>query len=185
MKKQILELANQLLLEKGYNAFSYKHITEKIDIKTSSIHYHFPTKTDLGIAIIDIHQAAFEQTMVRAAQASPVEKINKIFTYYQRLIQANKVCIAGALTSDINTLEAPLRHKILHFSNTLIQWTADNLREGIDQNIFRPLANPQLKAKQLIASLMAMAQFARLDEGESDFDAMASMMLNELKAETI
>lgn len=180
MKERIIEEANKLLVEKGYNAFSYKNITEKIDIKTSSIHYHFPTKSDLGIAIIHKHQEAFEHTILKTNEKTPIEKINKLFLYYKRLVAEEKVCIVGALTSDINTLDEPLRKELLIFTDKIIQWTNSILEDGQNQKVFKILPNSELKAKQIIASLMAFAQFARIEKKTSDFESMTQMILEEL-----
>ncbi|MFM9945352.1 MAG: TetR/AcrR family transcriptional regulator [Bacteroidia bacterium] len=181
MKEQILTEANSLLVEKGFNAFSYKNITKKIDIKTSSIHYYFPTKSDLGIAIIQKHQQAFEQTIAKTNGKTPLEKISKLFLYYKRLVAEQKVCIVGALTSDINTLDEPLRQELLTFSDAIIKWTVSILQDGQTQKVFKPLSNAQLKAKQIIASLMALVQFARIEKNKTDFDLMTQMILDELK----
>lgn len=181
MKEQIIIEANTLLVEKGFNAFSYKTITEKIDIKTSSIHYHFPTKSDLGIAIIQKHQQAFEQTIAKTNEKTPLEKIGKLFLYYKRLVAEQKVCIVGALTSDINTLDEPLRQELLTFSNAIVNWTTSILQDGQTQKVFKQLPNSQLKAKQIIASLMAMVQFARIEKNKTDFELMTKMILDELK----
>lgn len=180
MKEKIIEEANTILVKNGFNAFSYKMITERIDIKTSSIHYHFPAKSDLGIAIIQKHKQAFEQTIEKTKGNTPLEKINKLFLYYKRLVAEQKVCIVGALTSDINTLDEPLRQELLLFSDTLINWTASILVDGQTQQIFKSLPNAQLKAKQIIASLMAWAQFARIEKNNEDFDLMTQMILDEL-----
>ncbi len=180
MKEQIITEANTLLVEKGFNAFSYKTITEKIDIKTSSIHYHFPTKRDLGIAIIQKHQQAFEQTIAKTNGKTALEKIGKLFLYYKRLVAEQKVCIVGALTSDINTLDEPLRQEILIFSEAIVNWTASILQDGQTQKVFKPLPNTKLKAKQIIASLMALVQIARIEKNKTGFDLMTQMILDEL-----
>ena len=36
----------------GFNAFSYKDLQKDVGVKTSSIHYYFPTKKDLAITMI-------------------------------------------------------------------------------------------------------------------------------------
>lgn len=40
---RILDLAENLLLERGFNAFSYQHITRELDVKPAAIHHHYPT----------------------------------------------------------------------------------------------------------------------------------------------
>lgn len=182
MKEQIIEVANALVVERGFNAFSYKTITEKIDIKTSSIHYHFPTKTDLGIAIVRKHLQAFEQTVAKNQGKAPLEKLSKLFFYYKRFVAEQKVCIIGALTSDINTLEEPLRQEVLLFATAIVNWVTAILEEGQAQKDFKPLPNAPLKAKQIMANLMALAQVARLEQNSGDFDMMTQMILDELTA---
>ena len=54
-REQIIQLADSLIREKGYNAFSFYDISKSVGIKTASIHYHFPAKSDLGIAVIEHH----------------------------------------------------------------------------------------------------------------------------------
>lgn len=179
-KEQIIEAGNNLLIERGFNAFSYKHISEKINIKSSSIHYHFPTKTDLGIAIIKKHLDALENTIEKNKNKSPIEKIDKLFLYYKRLAYNDKVCIVGAMSSDIKTLEEPLRLELLSFSNAVVRWTSTILQEGIEQNIFKPLANIDLNAKLLISNLMSLVQISRIENDKKTFDSAVQLLSNNL-----
>ncbi len=51
-KTEILDLAENLLLDRGFNGFSYADISSALGVKNAAIHYFFPTKSDLGIAVI-------------------------------------------------------------------------------------------------------------------------------------
>lgn len=55
-RERILKVAENLLQNNGYNGFSYKDIANHLGIKTSSIHYYFPTKETLGIELIQEYQ---------------------------------------------------------------------------------------------------------------------------------
>ncbi|HEY3475881.1 MAG TPA: TetR/AcrR family transcriptional regulator, partial [Anaerolineales bacterium] len=48
-KRTILNMAEDLLQYKGFNGFSYAHISSKLGVKNAAIHYHFPTKEDLSL----------------------------------------------------------------------------------------------------------------------------------------
>jgi TetR/AcrR family transcriptional repressor of nem operon len=50
---EILDLAETLIQARGCNAFSYQDIADKLGIRKASIHYHFPSKSDLGISVIE------------------------------------------------------------------------------------------------------------------------------------
>ena len=50
--EQILNAAEDLLQRRGYNAFSYHHIAIQLGVRNAAIHYHFPSKEDLGVALV-------------------------------------------------------------------------------------------------------------------------------------
>ncbi|MFC0344354.1 TetR/AcrR family transcriptional regulator [Epilithonimonas hispanica] len=183
-KQLIVGTANNLLIERGFNAFSYKNISEQIGIKTSSIHYHFPSKTDLGIALIKSHHEILKKTIEKNNEKTPLEKLKKLFLYYERLAIAHKVCIIGAFTSDINTLEESVRGEILTFANSVVDWANSILEEGQRQNVFKQLFNTQLKAKLLIANLMSLVQLARIEKNNHSFEQMMEMILDDLTIKT-
>lgn len=180
-REQIIATANNLLMERGFNAFSYKHISEEITIKTSSIHYHFPTKSDLGIAIIRKHREALEHTIEKCIGKPPLEKIGKLFKYYKTLVAEQKVCIVSALTSDINTLDESVRQELLGFGNTILNWIATILEEGAQQQVFKPVSDTQLKAKLIMSNLMGLIQVARIEKNPKQMDRLVQMILADLR----
>ena len=48
---EILDAAEGFARQTGYNGFSFRDIAAEIGIKSASVHYHFPTKGDLGAAL--------------------------------------------------------------------------------------------------------------------------------------
>ncbi len=176
---QIIETANNFLVERGFNAFSYKSISEKVGVKTSSIHYYFPTKSDLGIAIIQSHRLLLEQWITKSRNKTALEKINSFFKYYKKLVADQKVCIMGALTSDINTLEEPLRQELLSFGEDIVEWVASILNEGHNDRSFKQISNPKEKAKLILSNVMGLVQIARIEKDSKTFDRMVQVILDE------
>ena len=48
----LLDAAGELAQTRGYNAFSFRDLSERIGVTTASIHYHFPSKADLGRELV-------------------------------------------------------------------------------------------------------------------------------------
>ena len=46
-----MDSAQHLVQTRGYHAFSYADIAEEVGSRKASIHYYFPSKTDLGKAL--------------------------------------------------------------------------------------------------------------------------------------
>ena len=60
-RDEILKVASHLLQTRGFSAFSYAHIAETLNVKPAAIHYHFPTKTDLGLALIEKFRTRYKR----------------------------------------------------------------------------------------------------------------------------
>ncbi|MBV8147255.1 MAG: TetR/AcrR family transcriptional regulator [Gammaproteobacteria bacterium] len=52
VKAAILDAAEKRMRHGGFAGFSFREIAADVGIKSSSVHYHFPTKDDLGAAVI-------------------------------------------------------------------------------------------------------------------------------------
>ena len=52
VKDAILNAAELRMQQSGFAGFSFREIAADVGIKSSSVHYHFPTKEDLAAAVI-------------------------------------------------------------------------------------------------------------------------------------
>ena len=52
-REQIMDRAAQLLMSRGYNGFSYRDISSHLGVKNAAVHYHFPVKADLAVALVE------------------------------------------------------------------------------------------------------------------------------------
>jgi|ERR1700761_8360408 TetR/AcrR family transcriptional repressor of nem operon len=52
MKTAIMDAAQRRIQLGGFGGFSFREIAADVGIKSSSVHYHFPTKEDLAAAVL-------------------------------------------------------------------------------------------------------------------------------------
>ena len=52
VKTEIMDAAERRMQQGGFGGFSFREIAADVGIKSSSVHYHFPTKEDLAAAVI-------------------------------------------------------------------------------------------------------------------------------------
>ena len=83
-REEILRKASRLLQLNGFNGFSYGHIAKELGIKTAAVHYHFPTKADLGVALVQRFQTRYRLWMEDGADLSGVEQLRGFFKFYRR-----------------------------------------------------------------------------------------------------
>ena len=41
-REQIIDRASELMMQRGFNGFSYSDISAPLGVKNAAIHYHFP-----------------------------------------------------------------------------------------------------------------------------------------------
>ena len=87
-RKRILDIAEQLLLSRGFNAFSYQHISSELGVRNAAIHYHFPKKSDLGVALIQRYRRRFRRFIEQQAELDPARAAGGVFRPQRQLLPA-------------------------------------------------------------------------------------------------
>lgn len=171
-KKQILDIAEDLLLDRGYNGFSYKDISGALNIKNASIHYHFPKKTDLGIAIVQraIHRFQKWSTHIDGKDLPCSKKLDEFCRIFKHFVEQKQVCLGGALQTDFKTLPSEMQKEARLFLYTVSQWLENFLAAGQKKGEFNFPGTSKDQAMMTIASLQGAIQMVRVTSPAS-FDA--------------
>ena len=163
-KRAIMDLAESFLQEKGFNGFSYAHIAKALDVKNAAVHYHFRTKEDLACAVIQRYRDRFQLWInnSRIKDLSPQEKLDWFFSIYTNTRADNgKVCLAGSLETEFNSLPASLQEQTEALTRELLGWLQATLQEGKDARVFHFGGDPASKATLILSSLQGSLQMAR------------------------
>jgi AcrR family transcriptional regulator len=176
----IIALAGRLIKQRGFNAFSFSDLSKEIGIKTASIHYHFPTKADLGVATVKDHIEKMEEFKAGLKNESPQVKLETALSIYSRLSADNKVCIIGSLATDLNTVDDKIKAELKILVKMMLNWLADVLEEGKEQGVFYFDTPPATKALMIFTSIMAIVQLSRLTT-EADIEIVKESIIEDLK----
>jgi TetR/AcrR family transcriptional repressor of nem operon len=190
-REKIIHLATDLIEEKGYSGFSYQDIADVLDIKKASIHYHFPAKEDLGLAVFNAFRGEIDQYMEQTAfeKLSPAEKLAGYFQFHSECTLEGgdapgtfvHVSCIGALTSEWNTLPETLRDKIEEFNRWHIKFISDILKEGIEKKEFIKVGNVEDQALMIIAATKGALLLAREKNSMETYHAISSQILRSTK----
>ncbi len=183
MRDEIIKLADNLIREKGYNAFSFYDISKTIGIKTASIHYHFPYKSDLGISVIQEQLQKLNRLKQELSEKNPAEKLEGFFDIYSRMRNENKICLVGSLATDYNTLDVSVQGELKVFAKQVLQWITEILAEGRKKRIFWFNVSAKTKAMMIISTVMAIVQLSRLSK-RNEFELIKNAIIKELTYET-
>jgi TetR/AcrR family transcriptional repressor of nem operon len=168
--EQILDLAETLIQTRGYSAFSYQDIADALGIRKASIHYHFPSKTDLGIAVVDRYVARFGAALA-AIDADQSQSSMAVLDFYVEpylafAAAADRVCLCGALAGEILALPQQMRVRVDGFFRAHQAWLAKILKRGATRGEFT-LAAPADKLARFIFSALQGALLVKRTTGDA------------------
>ena len=181
-RTRILDLAEDLLLERGFNAFSYQHLARELGVKPAAIHYHFPSKDDLGTALVarQLRRLRKWRGLPRVTTLGPVQQLDALLAVYDNhLGHDRRVCLFGALAADFRTLPVPMQAELRTFNRELTEWLAEVLAVGRATGTLRFVGSPAAKAAQVLTTLAGALQVARVHD-ETPFRVIVGQLRLEL-----
>jgi TetR/AcrR family transcriptional regulator, transcriptional repressor for nem operon len=185
--ERILEMAHALLAERGYSAFSYADIAEAIQIRKASIHYHFPTKAALVIAVLERHRNWMEEATAALDQriSSPLDRLRQYVGHWEDCIRTKTqpICIAALLGAELPSLPPEVQAEVLKHFKYLRAWIARTLRQGVRDRTIRLAGTPDAEADAFLAVVNGAMISARIFGSDAIFkkitaDAIQHLSIN-------
>ncbi len=182
-RDEIIRLAEELVLAKGFNWLSYSDISQKLGIKNAAIHYHFPTKEDLGLAIIERDRTMIAELMASWEQqhTDAIDIISELFGVYSSILQGCQVCLIGSLGTDMLTLPDAMQAELKKLVNLILIWLKKQLEKGRANGTAVFEGSSTTHAMVLLTNMVAGIQIARLHNNTKEFHTLTTHALNSLR----
>lgn len=182
--RAILDVAEQLAQTRGYNGFSYADIAAKLGVTKASLHYHFPSKAELGRALIARYQAVFGAALEAIDQQAvkPPEKLRRYVGLYDTVMRDGRICLCGMLAAEYATLAAPMQEELKRFFDMNERWLAAALLNGRRSGYFLFKESAHERARVLLGALEGAMLIARSYGDPRRFHAAAIRVLADLGA---
>lgn len=180
----ILNVAEQLAQSRGYNGFSYADIATRLGVTKASLHYHFPSKAELGRALITRYQAAFGaalEAIDRRGLAAP-EKLREYVALYDSVMRNDRICLCGMLAAEYATLPAPMQEALRRFFEMNERWLTAVLLDGRRAGSLLFAASANRRARLILGALEGAMLVARSFGDFARFHAAADQVLDDLAA---
>ncbi|WP_080874447.1 TetR/AcrR family transcriptional regulator [Oceanobacillus timonensis] len=129
---KIIETGEELIQERGINGFSFADIANIVGIRKASIHYYFPTKTDLVKSVLEHYINHFFTALDnRCRHLRSLEEVLTAYTeqFKSSLQENNQVCLCSMLSMESFSLDDELQQEINTFFNKNVWWLQNKLEE--------------------------------------------------------
>ena len=181
----LLHLATELVQLVGYNAFSYRDLAGRAGITTASVHYHFPAKGDLALAMVE-RQRVLDRAIFSKLDADvpdPFRRLQAFCAALRRdLENGRRMCLCGMLAAEHETLPGVVVEAVRGFFTDTEGWLAAVLLEGRRAGTVA-FAGPAAPVAQALLSAVEGAMLTARAFGDlGRFDAATRWHLARLKS---
>jgi TetR/AcrR family transcriptional regulator, transcriptional repressor for nem operon len=133
MKQKIMSAARLAVQDRGYGGLSFRELAKEVGIKSASIHYHFPTKGDLGGALAKRYTSDFAEYLDGLIaegldRATCIHKYTEVFRDTVR--NENRMCLGGIMAAEHNELPVEVQAEVVKFSEMNVRWLVQALSLG-------------------------------------------------------
>lgn len=179
----LLDAAQRMVQERGFNAFSYKNLAEEVGIRTASIHYHFPTKAHLGEALMSRYNDGLDAVLdeLEHESTTALARLRGFIAIYRSTACRGAICLCGSMASDLGTLPDELHGNIQRYLDRSTRWVRTQIEAGLKADELAPISSPDELAVSLIAGLQGGLVLARAQDDTGPLDHVEKTFMMALR----
>jgi len=182
---EILDIAQEMIQTRGYNAFSFQDISVRMGIKKASVQFYFPKKADLGSKVVQRYAQNFQGLLDSLDAASDMDAWSKFEAYLKPFIQVSEgaelVCLCGVLGGEYVSLPEQVQHAVAAFFVQHETWLAGLLKEGRRSGAFAFKGDAESLGKTIFAAFQGALIIARSRDDAAHFRDVAEVVRSQLR----
>jgi TetR/AcrR family transcriptional regulator, transcriptional repressor for nem operon len=185
MRSTLIDVATGQVRRQGYSAFSYADLADAVSIRKPSIHHHFPTKEDLGVAIVAAYTERLSEQLdrINAKTDDMIERLRAYARIYREGLEARRGCLCGVLASEVAVLPQQVQTGVRQFFGLHLRWIERVLHDGRSNGLLRDGVEPRVAARTVLAALQGALILALSLEEPAAFDQAVAGVLRGLRPE--
>ena len=186
-RDRILDEAQHLVQQRGFSSVAYRDISTALGIRNASVHHHFPSKTDLGTAMVKRYRTQIETLLTHLSdtESSPLDRLHQYLTVYQGVIHADgRICLCTQLLAEDCVLPPSMQQEVELFFTFSEGWLTRTLNEGRQQGELRFLDSSTDVAQMFLATIEGAMLMARATRSPQHFQHLTQRALTAFTAPT-
>lgn len=175
--EKLLDAAEYRMRRSGYNGVSFRDLASDINIKSSSVHYHYPKKEDLGFALVERYANRFhEELAIKTGSAKTTQENLRAYqaVFRAALVQDKAICLCGLLGAESAYIPEILNQRVQKFFNDNIDWLVSIMPQDM------PDAERHSQAYSILAGHQGAMMLAKNMQDNSIFDTITDQLLKQV-----
>ncbi len=124
-RDEILAAARPVAQAHGYNGLSFRDLAKAVGVKSASVHYHFPTKGDLGAALAGRYREETRALLdgYLAAGLDPGTCLARYVAAFRMALERdNRMCLCGIMAAEYDDLPDNVKAEVTGFGDDNVAW---------------------------------------------------------------
>ena len=163
-KNEILDVATAPVQTRGYSAFSYQDLSDRLGITKASIHHHFLSKEGLGLAVAEQYTADVKAALAEAWRTSDDPRV-QLEGYVQFVLEIvkthDRICAAGSVQSEINVVPKAMGKSMCSLVQYVIDWISEVIKNGRDRGVMDFPGTADNQAALIFSAAQGAMQYGR------------------------
>lgn len=186
-REALLMAAAERLQAVGWASFSFRDLAETVGIRAASIHHHFPTKADLGVALVswmrDQRRERERELVSRHPSArARLQALGAVIASHIR--ECGRSCPIYALQAEYPVLPQPVQVAIVAWIDDVIASLGRWLEEGRRSGELDFPGDPHQQALVVWSVLQQGTQLHRTHPG-TDYQGLVNQLIDTISSKGI
>ena len=134
----ILDAAQDLVQRQSISGVSFQELAKRTGIKKGSMYYHFESKDDLTLALLERATIDLHESFKRGESKTPRQRLSYYFNIYRLyIIPSEKLCPGGAFAGEWDKLSQPVQEHVKKLLMAQSKGLRSVLEAGIESGDFK------------------------------------------------
>lgn len=180
-RSRLIEIAEAAVQRTGLKSLSFRTLADEVGIKSSSVHYHFPEKSDLARTLIEQYRDKLfvKLDAIAATDESLRSQLLAFIDVFGGMTSDNRVCLLCMMASEFASLNPDNQALLANVFSNLEQWLA-TLFDRKRSELTTELSSQQLAAL-VISGLEGALLIDRVMHSSARLDAQKQSLLKLVK----
>ncbi|WP_027543488.1 TetR/AcrR family transcriptional regulator [Bradyrhizobium sp. WSM2254] len=170
-REAILAAAKRTAQAHGYGGLNFRDLAAEVGIKAASIHYHFPSKADLGAAVARRYwedTAAALEAML-AETPDPLRCLHRYPDVFRKALEnGNRMCLCSFMAAEHDDLPDAVKREVQAFADVNVAW----LSKVLSAAALGGSGESDRRARAIFAAIAGAQLLARSRSDLSLYDAL-------------
>ena len=172
-RSEILDVALDMVQRLSISGVSFQELARRVGIKKGSMYYHFESKDDLSVALMERASEDLKASFARGREKSPVRRLRYFFSIYIHYIgPGHKICPGGAFAAEWENQSAQVQQSVRKVIQVQQKGVTEIIQAGLDRGEFTGHGqSAEALACWVLSCLQGAVLISRVEEQAMSFDA--------------